>query len=74
MGRARAARVSARRASSARVLGPRTVAAVVAYPPRLVNNGLVAERVRFFADIVAHDASQLKWFHGWCVRAVSYLV
>lgn len=56
------------------VIGPQTKAAILAMPWRLVVNAFVAARVKHYVGIVALDASQLKWFHGWCVRASSFYV
>jgi lysozyme family protein len=56
------------------ILGPRTLAAVIALPWRDVNNKLVAERLNHYADIVADDISQVVFFRGWIARAVDFIV
>lgn len=54
------------------VLDDRTIRAVAAQSGRLVNNALVAARIRMFHDIVAADASQRVFLDGWINRALSF--
>jgi lysozyme family protein len=56
------------------IIGERTRSAVAILPWRLVNQGLVAARVKLFVDLVAHDHTQAGFLLGWCVRAVSFSV
>lgn len=56
------------------VLGDQTSRALAVMPWTIVNAALVAQRVKLFAGIVDKDASQVKWLHGWCRRAVAFLV
>ncbi len=53
------------------VLGPRTRAAMLTYPTKLVVAALASERVKLFVQLVEHDATQRQWFYGWCKRAVT---
>jgi lysozyme family protein len=55
------------------VLGHRTLAALLAAAPALVLGSFVARRVQFYCDLVDHQPSQLKWFHGWTKRAMETL-
>lgn len=54
------------------VAGARTKAALLAHDARLVNNAVVAARVRLIEAIVDRDASQLVFLHGWIRRAVGF--
>lgn len=56
------------------VIGQRTMAALNAHDWRLVNNALVAERVRQYVMLADADLSQRTFLLGWCRRAVSLLV
>jgi lysozyme family protein len=56
------------------VLGERTKHAVAIVPWRLVNNGLVAIRVKHYATIAEEDATQRKFIRGWVNRAVTFIV
>jgi lysozyme family protein len=56
------------------IIGPRTLTALSVWPWRFVNNSLVAVRVKGFSDLVDSKPDQLKWFHGWCRRAVQFTV
>lgn len=56
------------------VLGPRTLAALGTLDWRLVNNGLVADRVKRYVGIVNEDATQKVFLLGWARRAVEFLI
>lgn len=56
------------------IIGPRTLAALMAQDWRFVNDALVAMRVRHFVLIAQHDPSQRDFFFGWIARAVGFLV
>ncbi len=54
--------------------GPKTNSALLAYPWRLTNNALVAQRVQFYLGIVNDDAGQLPNLHGWVNRACQFIL
>lgn len=56
------------------VIGPRTLAALGTHDWRLVNNALVAERMRHYVAIVDDDPTQVEYLHGWARRAVRFIV
>lgn len=56
------------------VIGPRTNAALLASSWRMVNNALIARRLKHFTDDVAAHPEQLENFHGWCARAISFWI
>lgn len=55
------------------VLGPRTLESLNGHDLRVVNNQLVAERVKMLGRIVAKSPSQLKYLNGWLTRALEFL-
>lgn len=55
------------------VLGPKTLTAIAAYDPNLLNNKLALARVRMIGRIVNKNPSQAKWLNGWLERALSFL-
>jgi lysozyme family protein len=56
------------------IVGQRTRSALNAWPWRLVNNGVVAARVRLMSNIADEDESQRDFLRGWVKRAVSFYV
>jgi lysozyme family protein len=53
--------------------GPRTLAAINAADPIKFVSTLVTQQRSYFAEIVANDESQAKWFNGWNNRASAIL-
>lgn len=59
------------------VIGPETLTALESLQGdalRLLNNALVAARVKMFGRIVAKNPSQLKFLSGWLNRALEFLL
>ena len=56
------------------VLGPQTLAALLAASSREVNNQLVAARVRMIGKIVSKNISQVRFINNWLDRALQFLV
>ena len=55
------------------VLGPETLAALVARDLRAVNNLLVGERIKLIGRLVAKKPTQVKYLNGWLTRALEFL-
>lgn len=55
------------------ILGPSTLQAMEAMNPTVVNNALVAERVKMIGRIVTMNPSQAKFCSGWLNRAVEFI-
>lgn len=55
------------------VLGPKTLAAINAADPILLNNKLALERVKMIGRIVNKNPSQSKFLNGWLERALSFM-
>lgn len=55
-------------------LGPETLKALIAADPRVINNKLVAERIKMIGRIVQKDPSQVKWLSGWQNRALDFFL
>jgi lysozyme family protein len=56
------------------IIGPRTLAALLAQDWRFVNDALVAARVQHLVRIVESDASQKTFLFGWLRRAIAFIV
>jgi lysozyme family protein len=56
------------------IIGPRTLAALLAQDWRFVNDALVAARVKHFLTIAEDDPTQRQFLFGWMRRAVSFIV
>jgi lysozyme family protein len=50
------------------IIGPKTLAAVLAADPQDLANLFLDERIRFYHAIVAHDSSQSIFLKGWLNR------
>lgn len=55
------------------MLGPRTLAALGVLPWRVVNDAIVAHRVRFYRDLVKRDPTQSEFSAGWLTRTLEFL-
>lgn len=55
-------------------LGPATLKALQDSDQRVVNNSLVAERVKLLCKICVNKPSQLRFLNGWVNRALEFLV
>lgn len=55
------------------VLGRDTLAAIATMDARMVNNLLVAARVKMIGKIVQKNPSQLKWLGGWLNRSLEFI-
>lgn len=55
------------------VMDARTLQAVRASSVLLVNNALVAARIRMYRDIASNDPTQRQFLDGWISRAMSFL-
>lgn len=55
------------------VLGPKTIAAIQAEDPILLNNKLALERVKMIGRIVNKNPSQAKFLNGWLSRALDFM-
>jgi lysozyme family protein len=60
-------------AESDGVLGSETLSKLALKDARVVNNLLVAERVKMFCRIVIKAKSQIAFLNGWVNRALSFL-
>lgn len=56
------------------VLGPHTLAALAAGDVLVINNLLLAERIKLIGRIVHTTPSQVKFLNGWLNRALEFLV
>jgi lysozyme family protein len=56
------------------VLGPGTLAILATANPQVVNNLVVASRVRLLGRIVQNNPTQLIYLSGWLDRALQFLV
>lgn len=56
------------------VLGPKTLAAIEAYPEirRLINK-LAVERIKMSGRVVRKDPTQLEWINGWLERFGNFI-
>ena len=55
------------------VIGPRTLELLETADMKMLNNQLVAARIRMIAKIVKKSPSQAVFIVGWCERALSFL-
>lgn len=55
-------------------VGPATLAALAQTDGRIVNNALVAARVRMIGNLVHTKPSQVTFLNGWLDRALQFLV
>lgn len=56
------------------VLGPKTLAAIEAYPePQRLVNKIAIERIKMAGRIVKRDPTQLQWINGWLDRFSSFI-
>lgn len=55
------------------VLGGETLSKLALKDPRVVNNLLMAERIRMLGRIVTRSKSQIAFLDGWLTRALSFL-
>jgi len=55
------------------VLGPQTLGTLAQTSLDVVNNALVASRVKMICKIVQRNPSQLKYLSGWCNRSLEWL-
>lgn len=54
--------------------GPKSLMALKASDVQILNNRLVAERIRMIGRIVGKNPSQAKWCLGWLNRALDFLL
>lgn len=55
------------------ILGPKTLAAINAHDPVLLNNKLALERVKMIGRIVQKNPSQATFLNGWLSRAIEFI-
>ena len=56
------------------VLGPKTMAALIATDPKTINNMLVEARIRMIARVVQRQPIQLSKLYGFIDRAYSFFI
>jgi|SRR3990170_915963 len=56
------------------ILGTRTLEALSGSPSMVVNNLLVAERIKLIGRIVSKAPAQVRFLNGWLNRALEFLV
>ncbi len=54
--------------------GPKTLAALVAEDPRVINNRLMCERIKMLGKLISNNPSQAKFAGGWLNRAIEFLI
>lgn len=55
------------------ILGPQTLAAIAIVSPAVLNNAIVAARVKMIGRIIVRNPSQIKYLNGWLNRALEFL-
>ena len=54
-------------------LGPQTLQAIRNTDPRILNNNLMAIRIKMVGRVVAKNPTQIKWLNGWLNRCLEFM-